>query len=61
MPQNSILFFFNIHMKLLGEVLWMSELCYDQYIDDTQLYLLTPSQPSEAAKVSFRCLEDVEI
>lgn len=61
MPQSSILFFFNLHMKLLGEALWKFELCYDQYIDDTQLYIWSPSQPSEAVKVSFRCLEDVEV
>lgn len=50
---------FHFYMKPLHEAIHQFVVWYNQYNDDTQLYLLTTSKPIEAIKVLFQRLENI--
>ena len=60
-PQGSILspMLFNMHMKLLGEVVRRFGLRSQQYADDTQLYLSFFTNSSVAVAILNSCLDSI--
>lgn len=48
-------------MKLLSEIICWNGVRYNQYADDSQLYILTPGQLNNIVKILSQCLETMGI